>query len=250
MHRFYLEPACFSEEKVIWDAKDSRHICRVLRLEAGNQVTAFDGTGWEYEVLLESVQPEQVTGKILKKTAVDREVPVHLELVQGVAKADKMDWIVQKAVEAGVSAVQPLLTRYTVVKLEKGKQEAKRRRWESIAREACKQCRRNTVPLIHEVKDWENFLVSLDTERLYLLFYEDTKNGDSLKSILRREKKEIFSHGISILIGPEGGWSPEEVEAARSHGVYIDGLGPRILRTETAGLVAAAAILYEMDALE
>ena len=250
MHRFYLEPVCFSGDTVLWDEKESRHICRVLRLKGGDTVAAFDGGGMEYTVRLEEVSPERVCGRILKKQSVDREIPVHLELVQGVAKADKMDWIIQKAVEVGISRIQPIITQYTVVKLEADKQRKKQQRWDSIAREACKQCRRNTVPEVRETTDFSSFLRGLEAERLYILFYEATEGEPTLKECLTAERKRIQEAGASILIGPEGGWSEDEVAKARECGIRIVGLGPRILRTETAGLVGAAAILYEMGAME
>lgn len=250
MHRFYLEPDCFSELEVVWKEKESRHICRVLRLQAGERVLAFDGMGMEFEVKLEEVSPERVRGVILQSRPVDREIPVSVELVQGIAKSDKMDWIVQKNVEVGVSAIRPIMTQYTVVKLEEKKRESRLLRWESVAREACKQCRRNQLPVIYAVEDWAQFLMGLDPGRVYLLCYEAGQDEPSFKEILQQEKERIFSAGVSIVIGPEGGWSEKEVEEARSRGMHIVGLGPRILRTETAGLVAASAILYEMGALE
>lgn len=250
MHRFYLESDCICGETVVWDAKESRHICRVLRLKEDDVVAAFDGSGMEYEVKLTEVSPERTAGEILRASRIDREIPVHLELVQGIAKADKMDWILQKAVEVGISRIQPLLTKYTVVKLENDRKGKKQQRWEAIVREACKQCRRNTVPVVEETTAFAQFLHSLETERLYILFYEATQNEPTLKELLTAERKRIQDAGVSILIGPEGGWSEEEVEEARTCGVHIVGLGPRILRTETAGLVGAAAILYEMGAME
>ncbi len=249
MHRFYLTPDCVTGETVNWDKKESHHICRVLRLAPGDVVTAFDGAGLELSVRLETVNPEVVSGHILRRTPVDREIPVELELVQGVAKADKMDWIIQKNVEVGVTAIQPILTRYTVVKLDEKKRAARHARWESIIREACKQCRRNTLPVLGGVAEWSAFLPALKPERLYILFYEAAATDLPLKTLLRQEQERVFKYGVSILIGPEGGWSEEEVEAARARGIRIASLGRRILRTETAGLVAASIILYEMNAL-
>ena len=251
MHRFYLKASCFSgDNDVIWDQKESRHICSVLRLRSNQHVMAFDGNGAEYDIQLCDVRPERVTGKIICCRKVDREIPVYLELVQSVAKADKMDWIIQKSVEVGICAIRPVLTQYTVVKLDSKKCESRRQRWESIARETCKQCRRNQLPDVYPIEMWEDFLRRLDPRRLYVLFYEAEPHSLSLRKLLQREEERIRAFGISIFIGPEGGWSEAEIETASRHGIHIVRLGPRILRTETAGLVAASAILYDMGALE
>jgi 16S rRNA (uracil1498-N3)-methyltransferase len=168
------------------------------------------------------------------------EPSVRLSLLQGLAKGDKMDFIVQKAVELGVSAIYPVAMENAVVKLDAAKAARKVERWQKIAAAAAQQSKRDFIPTVHEVLDFRSALAASGSELLLLAYEEEQQAG--LRQVLQ-EHPEVQS--LAIIIGPEGGIAPAELQAARAAGAVSVSLGTRVLRTETAGLVAAAAIFYE-----
>jgi len=245
LHRFFVAPENIMGSIVHIDAEQTRHIEKVLRFKAGEKIRVFDGQGHEYETRLAGKIDGSLTGEILQEIQRSNEAPLHLSLVQGIAKGDKMDSIIQKAVEIGVRDIYPLASQYAVVKVDQERASKKVERWQSIAREACKQCRRNQVPSVHTPGSFSAMLNLVQGCPAILLYENEDHNG--LKAVLR-EKREVFLKApqLFLIIGPEGGFSPAEVAAAREQGVLVAGLGPRILRTETAGIVAASIILYEL----
>lgn len=245
MHRFFVWPDNIADQFVRIDRDQARHIERVLRMVAGDIVQVFDGQGHEYEVCLQGKEDGFLLAKIVQELHREVESPLHLSLVQGIAKGDKMDSIIQKAVEIGVQDIYPLSSQHAVVKLENERTNKKVERWQTIAREACKQCRRNRVPTVHVPASFAEMLEIIAGNPVILLYEQEKNNG--LKQILYNNRA-AFQAGkqLFLIIGPEGGFSAEEVAAAREQGALIAGLGPRILRTETAGLAAAAIILYEL----
>ncbi len=220
---------------------------KVLRLRPGDIVLAFDGSGLEYQVQLTENHERRLKGKIIGKEYIDREPLTAICLVQGIAKGDKMDNIVQKAVEVGVKAIYPLACRRSVVELDDRKAGKKVSRWQEIAWEACKQCRRNKVPQVNQIRELDEVLKIIGRRPAIMLYEGETKIG--LKGLLQNEGDRFAGQEIFVLVGPEGGFSNEETQAARDHGVHLVTLGPRILRTETAGLVAASLILYHFNDL-
>jgi len=178
----------------------------------------------------------------------ESEPALKLYLAQGIAKGEKMDTIIQKSVEIGVAAIYPVSCERSVVRLAVDKAEKKVHRWQSIAREACKQCRRNLIPEVIPVMNFTSLLEEIGDKPAIMLY--ENENQTSLKSLLKSQLREINGQEIFLLIGPEGGFSPQEVETANRKGIYTASLGPRILRTETAGLVAASIILYEYGDME
>jgi len=241
MHRFYIAPECIKGNKVLISEEEARHIEKVLRLKAGDMAIFFDGRGQEYQVRLEGKENGRLTGKIIERFIRESEPRKKLYLAQGLAKGEKMDTIIQKAVEIGVNAILPIGCERSVVRLEGEKAKKKVQRWQSIAREACKQCHRNMVPEVMPVMNFAS-LLQVIKDRPALMLYE--KENNSLRALLR-EKQYVQAEEIFILIGPEGGFADHEVASAIKYGVNTASLGPRILRTETAGLVAASVILYE-----
>lgn len=245
MHRFFVWPENIVDHIVRIDRDQARHIEKVLRLAAGDIVQVFDGQGHEYEVCLQGKEEGFLLGEILQELHREADSPLHLSLVQGLAKGDKMDSIIQKAVEIGVQEIYPLISRYAVVKLEKERTGKKVDRWQTIAREACKQCRRNRVPMVHTPVSFTEMMEMAAGIPTILLYEHETNNG--LKQVINDNREEIQAGSrLFLIIGPEGGFAPEEIAAAGEQGVLIAGLGPRILRTETAGLAAAAIVLYEL----
>lgn len=245
MHRFFVWPENIAGQDVRIDRDQARHIEKVLRLVSGDLVQVFDGEDHEYEVCLQGKEDGFLLGKIVQELHRNVESPLRLSLIQGIAKGDKMDSIIQKAVEIGVADIYPLFSQYAVVKLEKERADKKVERWQTIAREACKQCRRNRVPIIHTPNTFGEMMNLVSGNPTILLYEHEDNNG--LKQILNENRAEILAGSqLFLMIGPEGGFSPEEIAAAREQGVLIAGLGPRILRTETAGLAAASIVLYEL----
>lgn len=242
MHRFFIAPENIKGDILTIGHEEARHIERVLRLKDGDMAVFFDGMGQEYQVVLQRKENAPLTGRIIYENQRESEPALNLYLVQGIARGDKMDTIVQKATEIGIKAVYPVSCERSVVRLEGEKSEKKVQRWQSIVREACKQCRRNIVPEVMPVMDFPCLLMEIANRPALMLYENEDKN--SLKALLQREMYNGAAE-IFILVGPEGGFSENEVLTAVKKGVVTASLGSRILRTETAGLVAASIILYE-----
>lgn len=242
MRYFFVAPENIFSNQVTIDEEQTKHIEKVLRLKLGEEVQVFDGCGREYTVVLTAKEGRCLIGNIIdEQTAVPPKVRV--KLVQGIAKGDKMDTIIQKAVEVGCSGIIPVTTRYTVVQLEKDRAVQKVVRWQTIAREACKQSRRSVVPEIKPVVRYNQLFDQLKGNTIILYENED---HISLRTVVQQMKSSSPEVGeVNLLIGPEGGFSEDEVNLARQYGAQSAGLGKYILRTETAGLVAASIVLYE-----
>ena len=242
MHRFFI-PKPFKQEMQI-TGRDAHHIIDVLRMAPGDrlQVVADDGISFVGEITAAGTNTVTVLAKeILRET---HEPDVRISLLQGLAKGDKMEFIIQKAVEIGIAKIFPVTMAHSVVVLESSKAEKKVERWQKIAEAAAKQSKRDIIPTVHEVMALGQILQQEKWD-LLLVAYE-SENQVGLKEVLQSHKE---AKTIGVVIGPEGGLSTEEVEAAQKQGGIAVSLGRRILRTETAGLVAATAVLYETDNL-
>lgn len=248
MHRFYLPTVTKEQEPTKITGDEFRHLANVLRLKAGDKVYLFDGQGQEYEATIQEITKDAAYLELGEQLTESRESPVELYLVQGIAKGDKMDFVIQKATELGVKGIIPLEAKRSVVRLAGGKKADKQQRWQKVALEATKQCRRSFIPQVSLPQGLNEFLATLPQERLVLIPWEE--GGRSLKTVLTDSeiiKKQPVP--VYLLIGPEGGWDETEVELARSKGAIPVTLGPRILRTETAGLATIAAIMYQWGGL-
>ncbi|NMG44526.1 16S rRNA (uracil(1498)-N(3))-methyltransferase [Aromatoleum toluvorans] len=210
----------------------AHHAVRVLRLRDGDPLILFDGGGGEVPAVLH-VRGKQCFATLAERRDVERESPLPLVLVQALASGDKMDWIVQKAVELGVSALVPVQAERSVLRLA-GERAAKRvEHWQQVAVSACEQSGRNRVPAVAPITGLRDFLARPhDGVRLVLDPTATTRLLDA----------ERPAGAVQLLIGPEGGWSDEELAACRSAGCGGVTLGPRVLRTETAGIAAIAAL--------
>ena len=242
MHRFFI-PKPFKQEMQI-AGQDAHHIIDVLRMLPGEQIqiVADDGISFIGEITVVATNTVTVIAREILRES--HEPDVRISLLQGLAKGDKMELIIQKAVEIGVADIFPVAMSHSVVVLDRSKAEKKTERWQKIAESAAKQSKRDIIPMVHEVMTLGQILQK-ERWNLLLVAYE-SENMVSLKNVLQAHKE---AKTIGIVIGPEGGLSTEEVEAARVHGGIAVSLGRRILRTETAGLVAATVILYETDNL-
>ncbi len=248
-HRFFVPPAAIRGHwAVLEDPEDLHHLLRVLRLAPGQRVVFCDGQGTDYQVELAAVTPARAEGRVLSAAPSAAEPPVEVVLLQGLPKGDKMDWIVQKATEVGVGAIVPVLTERTVVSLSPDKARERQARWQRIAREAAKQSQRGRIPAVALPRPWPE-AVSEWAKAPMLVLWEGASPG-TLRSGLQALAMAVGSQRrVVVGIGPEGGFTVSEVRLAQGAGAVIASLGPRILRTETAGLVALTAILYELGDL-
>ena len=216
----------------------ARHACRVLRLRTDDELLLFSGAGGEYAARIAELGRDRVMVEVLEWRDVERESPIWVTLVQALQSGEKMDMTVQKAVELGVSRIVPVTSRRSVVRLE-GERAARRvEHWRGIVRSACEQCGRNQIPDVTPLEGLDRWLIRPATENVLRLMLAP---GAALT--LNGVKPPFASKGqVELLIGAEGGLSPEEVENAAQAGYVSVSLGPRILRTETAGLAALAAM--------
>jgi 16S rRNA (uracil1498-N3)-methyltransferase len=228
MRRFTIAPDRIAQGQVAFDADESRHLSRVLRLRPGDTVIATDGAGHDYTVRLDSVGT-QATGSVLQVAAHDAESPLSVTLVQAIPKGDRMETIIRAATELGVARVLPAVSARTVVRLDAAGWRQRTRRWQRVAREATKQCRRGVVPEVEEPRPLAERLTVAAAADVALCVWEG--EGPPLARILDSASPRT----AVVLIGPEGGLAGDEVEAARAHGWTTVSLGARILRTETAG---------------
>lgn len=216
-------------------AQAGEHLARVLRLERGHPLRLFNGDGGEYTGELVSLAKRLVTARVLEPVErADRESPLRITLGQGIARGDKMDWILQKATELGVARIVPLITERTEVKLDAERAERRLAHWQAVIASACEQCGRNRLPQLHEpirLADWAAASANEGGLRLAL---------DPKGEIAARELSSI--HAATLAVGPEGGLSEHDLAALKQAGFQGLRLGPRILRTETAGLAALAAL--------
>lgn len=236
MRRFTIAPDRIARGHVDFDAEESRHLSRVLRLRPGDTVIASDGAGHDYTVRLDTVGL-QATGSILRVALHDTESPLAVTLVQVVAKGDRMETIVRAATELGVARVLPALAARTVVHLDAAGWRERTRRWQRVAREASKQCGRSVVPDVQEPRPLADRLSLAAGSGLALCLWEG--DGPSLEHALA---SAVAPRTAVLLIGPEGGLADDEVAAARAHDWTIVSLGRRILRTETAGPAVLAVL--------
>lgn len=212
------------------------HLARVLRLESGHPLILFNGDGAEYDARLAALAKRAVTAEVVARREVSRESPLQLTLIQGVARGEKMDWILQKATELGVARIVPVVTERTEVRLDEERGSRRLAHWQQIIASACEQCGRNVLPQILPPQKLMHYCASLteaDTPARFALLPEADTGPRELGAL---------PQGALLLVGPEGGLSDHDVAVARNAGFHGLRLGPRILRTETAGLAAMAAL--------
>ncbi|TNE76686.1 MAG: 16S rRNA (uracil(1498)-N(3))-methyltransferase [Gammaproteobacteria bacterium] len=212
----------------------ARHLGAVLRLQPGDPVTLFNGTGGEYPATLSRCSGKRVSATIVEFIDADRESPLQIHLGIGLSRGDRMDWAIQKATEAGVSEITPLLTERTEVKLKGDRADKKQRHWQQICASACEQCYRNRLPRLNEPATLSHWLSQAEAEKRFVLHHRGNQSLSHLRS------QHISS--VALLIGPEGGLSTAEIEAAIHSGFEPLTLGPRVFRTETAPVVAISVL--------
>ncbi|MTI81484.1 MAG: 16S rRNA (uracil(1498)-N(3))-methyltransferase [Firmicutes bacterium] len=240
MPRFFVEPNNIKNNKAVITGPDVKHIKKVLRLKEEDEVTILDGLGGQYQAEIYRLENDSVICNILHQQQAVGEPPVNVTMVQCLPKSDKMELVIQKGTELGVRQFIPLQCERSVVKLNEKKTVERQKRWQRVALEASKQCRRPMVPKVEKPVSWQKFLNDVPSNSLLLLPWED-ETTEKLHNLLQGQHN---INEIYIIIGPEGGFGQEEVEMARSYGAKTVSLGPRILRTETAGLALASILMY------
>ena len=247
MYQFFVEPGAISEKQVVLTGKDGNHIKNVLRMKVGEEIAVSNGVdGREYRCGILQMTEDAVICELrfIKEDGV--ELPSKIYLFQGLPKADKMELIIQKAVELGASAVVPVATKNAVVRLDEKKAQAKKKRWQAIAESAAKQSKRSRIPQVELVMTLkEAFSFVHDREfGLCLIPYEQEKGMDAMKQAL---EKTAPGQKIAVFIGPEGGFDEGEIRQALEMGVCPVSLGSRILRTETAGLAILSVLMMKLE---
>lgn len=244
MRHFFVSPEQVGEKSITITGSDVNHIKHVLRMAPGEQITVSSGENKEYRCEIRSLSEEQVEAQIMWVQETGAELPSRLYLFQGLPKSDKMELIIQKAVELGVYEIVPTATRRAVVKLDKKKEESKRKRWQGIAESAAKQSKRNLIPQVTQVMSFREaveYAAGLDVK---LVPYELAEGMDAARQVIGSIKP---GQSVAVFIGPEGGFAPEEIDYAVEHGFRPITLGRRILRTETAGMTVLSILMYHLE---
>ncbi|MEN4100966.1 MAG: RsmE family RNA methyltransferase [Anaerolineaceae bacterium] len=244
MHRFFLSPELLTGEIIVFPAHIARQMARVLRLKPGEHVFVLDGQGSEFEVELLAAGQEGIHGRIIARRAARGEPRTRLTLYLALTQREKFEWMLQKCTEVGAAAFVPLMTARSLV--QDGRAAAnKLERWARIVREAAEQSRRGLVPRLVAPLRFEEAISQAKTHPLRLIAWE----GEHVAGLRQALAPLQDSHtpALAVFIGPEGGFSEGEIAAARQAGFQPVTLGERILRMETAALVAAALILHELS---
>jgi 16S rRNA (uracil1498-N3)-methyltransferase len=246
MHKFFVPKQNIVDNIATIDGEDVKHIYKVLRLKPLDKVSVNNCEGKEYLGQITLVDKKEVIINLLEESAINNESPIEVYLFQGMPKAAKMDLIVQKNTELGVKAITPMISHRVVVKTELSEFK-KLDRWNRIALEACKQSKRSLVPKINAPIEFDDLLEELKQMDLIVVPYENEENYGIKKLVENIEKKHI--NKVAIIIGPEGGFEESEIIELKDIGANIVTLGPRILRTETAGFTCLSLIMYELGDL-
>lgn len=249
MYQFFVEPSQIQGDKVVITGKDVNHIKNVLRMKPGEEISVKNGSeDKEYRCGIEELGEEEIICELrfIKEEGV--ELPSKIYLFQGLPKGDKMELILQKAVELGVYEVIPVASKRAVVKLDEKKAKNKAQRWQGIAQAAAKQSKRGIVPRVHEVMSFEEAVQYSRCAQVRLIPYElaeeNGQNMEKTKSMIGSIKP---GEDVAVFIGPEGGFAREEIQAALGEGLVPITLGKRILRTETAGMAVLAILMYHLE---
>lgn len=247
MFQFFVDKTQVNEDAgiVFITGADVNHICHVLRMRVGEQFYVTDGeSGGKYLCALKEASEDQVTCDILRNIEESSELPCEITLYQGLPKADKMELIIQKAVELGVHRIVPVSTKRSIVKLDDKKAGTKISRWQGIAEAAAKQSKRDVIPQIGDVMTLKAALAEAADFEVSMMPYENAEGMAFTRKLLDEIRP---GQRIAIFIGPEGGFDESEVEAALSQGTRPVTLGRRILRTETAGLAMLSMLVYVLE---
>jgi len=238
MRRFYLSKTDASGQRALIDGSDAKHIRNVLRMQPGDPLYLFDRSGFDYRAEIISLSSNRIAVVIKEKFQSKTESPIEIILAQAVLKDRKLDEIIRQATELGVKSVIPFLAHRSVSRPDAEKIAARRNRWEKIAKEALKQCGRSRIPDIRTVASFEAMLIQTQAAEAKILFWENEPVP------LTREQMSFEAKTVAVIMGPEGGFTDEEVVQAKSYGYLTAGMGPRILKADTATVSACALVQY------
>ena len=244
MHHFFVDPSQVLDEKVTIKGNDVNHIKNVLRMKVGEELLISNGIDMDYYCKIESISDDEIVAVVLNEEFAGTELPCEIYLFQGLPKSDKMELIIQKAVELGAKAIVPVATKRCVVKLDDKKEASKLKRWQAISDSAAKQSRRVIIPEVMPVMSFKEAINLAKTFDLGIIPYENFKDMEETRNILSKLDKGMK---IGIFIGPEGGFDDSEISYAMENGVKPISLGKRILRTETAGLAILSVIMFRIE---
>lgn len=241
MHRFFTDKSQINDGVITITGDDVGHITKVLRLRQGDEICVCDKCGTDYICTVDAISKEEVCALIKFQSQSKTESNINITIYQGIAKGDKMDYIIQKCVELGVNCFVPTVTKRAIVKISDGNKKVQR--WQKIAYEAAKQSVRGIIPEVCMPMDFSEVIKNITSQSnvLNIMAYENEDNI-TLKQVL----KKMDYTDINIIIGPEGGFDDTEAQLARESGVNTVTLGPRILRTETAPVAVSSAVMYEL----
>ena len=246
MYQFFIENENVSEKFVTIEGSDVNHIKNVLRMRNGEKIRVCTRDGRNFFCSIADMTDSFVRADILEEEAEDTELPNKIYLFQGLPKNDKMEWIIQKAVELGVYKVIPVSMKNCVVKLDEKKAKSKVTRWQAISESAAKQSKRSIIPEISAPMTYKEAVSCAEKLDVNLVPYENAKGMAGTKAAVEQIKK---GESIGIFIGPEGGFAPEEIELVKDK-MQLISLGKRILRTETAGMTTLAILGYHLESME
>lgn len=243
MYHFFVSEEQINGENAYIEGSDVNHIANVLRMKPGEELLISVKGDWDFLCKIVDIETDRVNLKVFESME-QRELPVNITLLQGIPKSDKLEMIIQKAVELGVSEIIPVKTKRVVVKIDEKKVDTKVNRWNAIAESAAKQSKRSIIPKVSEPMSIDNALEMVKDFGVKLIPYENADGIDKTRKILDSMDKTM---DIAVFIGPEGGFEEAEVERIKNSGFEVITLGKRILRTETAGLALLSNIMIRLE---
>lgn len=232
--RIFIPQAITSNSNLVLAEAQSHYLSKVLRMQPGRELILFNGEGGEYSAEISAVQKKYVEVFVKDFSVENRESHLQLELAIGVSRGERMDWVLQKATELGVTKITPLLTERTEVKLGGERADKKMEHWQQILISACEQCQRNILPILSEPRIYSEWIAQCDAELKFVLHHRDNQGLPT----------NITTQSVALLIGPEGGLDDDEIVQAIARDFSPLTLGPRVLRTETAPVAAISLVQY------
>lgn len=232
--RIYTPQSLAAHSVIELAESQSHYLAKVLRMQAGRPFILFNGQGGEYNANIDEIHKKHVTAKIADFSPINRESPLQLELAIGISRGERMDWVLQKATELGVTKITPLITERTEVKLGGERADKKVSHWQQVIISACEQCQRNLLPELREPMAYHEWISTCTASLKYVLHHRDSTSLP----------KDKTTHDVALVIGPEGGLSDEEIARALEYQFAPLTLGPRVLRTETAPVAAISLVQY------
>lgn len=244
MYHFFAKKENIFENYILIDGDDVKHLRNVLRIRPGERIIMSSGENIDYYCVVSDIEEDRIIASIESVDKEGRELPVRIYLFQGLPKGDKMEFIIQKAVELGAYEIIPVAMKRSVVKLDSKKSESKVKRWNLIAESAAKQSKRSVLPLVNDVMTFKQAAEYAKKLDIVLMPYECADGMQAAKELINSIKP---GQSVGIFIGPEGGFDGEELTAAHDNKFSIITLGKRILRTETAGMMLLSVLMYNLE---